>query len=84
LVRSRSQIFIVAVSTWPVHVVAFVVPGRHGAELLELVDAAFDSVALFVAFAVEGGRPAAVGAFLAAVGRLVGLDRDGHGDNPSA
>jgi hypothetical protein len=67
-----------------VHEVAFVVAGRHGAELLELVEGAFDGVALFVACGVEGGRAAACPAAGAAVFLLVFLDGDDGGDAAAA
>jgi hypothetical protein len=55
-----------------VDVVAFVVAGGHGSVALELVDAAFDGVALFVALGVEFGWPPAVAAAVAPVVLLVG------------
>jgi hypothetical protein len=61
-----------------------VVAGGHGAELFEQVDAALDGVAGFVSDSLEQWWPAAGRSFLAAVGLLVGLDRDGGTDSASA
>ena len=60
------------------------VAGGDGAVALEAVDAAFDGVALFVVFGIEGGRAAAVPAFARAVADLVGLVGDGAPDAASA
>jgi hypothetical protein len=59
-----------------VHVLAFVVSGRDGAELLELRETALDGVALFITSGIEGRRPAARAAAAAPVFLLVLLDRD--------
>lgn len=53
-------------------VLAFVVAGGHGAELFELVDAAFDNVAAFVGLGVECGWPPALTAPPGSVGLLAG------------
>ena len=53
-----------------------VVPGGYCAELLQLAEAALDGVALRVSPDVEGRRPGARAAAVAAVGFLVLLDGD--------
>jgi hypothetical protein len=63
-----------------VHVLAFVVAGRDGAELFELVERPFDGVALLVAVGVEGVRASAGRPAASPVGLLVGLLRDRCGD----
>lgn len=60
----------------------FVVAGGQGSVAFQLVDAALDGTALPVDVGVEARRPAALGANLAAIRSLVGLDRDGRGDAP--
>ena len=78
---SRSQMRIEGdVDSGLVHVVALVIAGRDGAELLELAKTAFHGVALFVPSGVEGGRPAAGASPGAAVLLLVLFDRDDRGD----
>src|SRR6202790_2947671 len=63
-----------------VHELALFVAGGHGAELLQLAEAALRGVALLVASGVEGGRPPARAAAVTAVGFLVFLDRDDRRD----
>lgn len=63
-----------------VHVVALVVAGGDGAELLELAEAALHGVALLAAPGIEDRRAAARAAAAAAVLLLVLLDRDDRGD----
>src|SRR4051794_13177123 len=75
----------VAMSTVaPIHVVALIVAGGHGPELLELVDAPLGGVALLVPLRVEVRWPATAGALRAPVGVLVGLTRDGRLDPATA
>jgi hypothetical protein len=52
--------------------------------LLELVDAAFDGVALLVGLAVEGSWPAAAAALAESVAALVSWDRDDGTDGAFA
>ena len=58
----------------------FVGSGGDGAVAFEAVDAAFDGVAGFVVFGVEGGWASTVAAASLPVSGLVGGDGDGGGD----
>ena len=62
----------------------FVVAGGQGAVAFEPVDAALDSVPLFVDLTVKGGRAATVAAAVLAVLNAVGLFGDGGSDATSA
>ena len=61
-----------------------VVAGRYAAPGLDLLEAAFDGVALLVAVGVEGHGPSAGRALVLPVGLLVALLRDDRGDPPFA
>jgi hypothetical protein len=61
-----------------------VVAGREAAPCLDLVDAAFDAVAVFVELGVVGEGPSAPASLLLPVRGLVGLLRDDRLDVPFA
>lgn len=58
----------------------FVIAGRDGAVLIELVDATFDGVTLLVDLGIERVGPTTGSSSPSAVGELVGRDGDGRFD----